>query len=70
MYNKKFKGDVCSHSISFILDNFFRRILQNPEKIVKEYIGNGDTVIDLGCGPGFFSIEMAKMVGTTGKVYC
>ncbi|MBU2429671.1 MAG: class I SAM-dependent methyltransferase, partial [Proteobacteria bacterium] len=41
-----------------------------PEKIVKEYIGNGDTVIDLGCGPGFFSIEMAKMVGTTGKVYC
>ncbi len=26
------------------------------------------TVLDLGCGPGFFSIEMAKMVGASGKV--
>ncbi len=26
------------------------------------------TVLDIGCGPGFFSIEMAGMVGTTGKV--
>ncbi|MBC8440740.1 MAG: class I SAM-dependent methyltransferase [Deltaproteobacteria bacterium] len=69
MYNKEFKGDVCSHSHSFFLDNFIRRILQNPKKIVGEYIRQGDTVIDLGCGPGFFSIDMAKMVGDTGKVY-
>jgi ubiquinone/menaquinone biosynthesis C-methylase UbiE len=69
MYNKEFKGDVCSHSHSFFLDNFFRKILQNPKKIVGEYISKGDTVIDLGCGPGFFSIEMAKMVGDTGKIY-
>ncbi len=25
-------------------------------------------VLDIGCGPGFFSVEMAKMVGTTGRV--
>lgn len=60
---------VCSHSHSFILDNFIRRFLQNPRKIVGEYIEKGDTIIDLGCGPGFFSIEMAKMVGRTGRVY-
>jgi ubiquinone/menaquinone biosynthesis C-methylase UbiE len=69
MPDKEFKGDVCSHSHAFFLDNFFRKIIQNPKKIVGEYITTGDTVIDLGCGPGFFSIEMAKMVGAAGKVY-
>ena len=26
------------------------------------------TVLDLGCGPGFFSVDMARMVGRTGRV--
>jgi len=26
------------------------------------------TVLDLGCGPGFFSVEMARMVGKSGRV--
>jgi ubiquinone/menaquinone biosynthesis C-methylase UbiE len=26
------------------------------------------TVLDLGCGPGFFSVEMAQMVGRSGRV--
>jgi FkbM family methyltransferase len=26
------------------------------------------TVLDIGCGPGLFSIAMAKMVGKSGKV--
>jgi len=26
------------------------------------------TVLDLGCGPGFFSIDMAEVVGKTGRV--
>ena len=25
-------------------------------------------VLDVGCGPGFFTVEMAKMVGDSGKV--
>ena len=32
------------------------------------YIHEGMTVLDLGCGPGFFAIEIAKMVGDSGKV--
>ncbi|MBU0970787.1 MAG: methyltransferase domain-containing protein [Proteobacteria bacterium] len=68
MYNKNFKGDVCSHSHSFFLDNFIRRIIQNPKKILDGYIQKGYTIVDLGCGPGYFSIDMAKMAGKTGKV--
>jgi ubiquinone/menaquinone biosynthesis C-methylase UbiE len=61
-------GHVCPHKIGFILDNWFRRLIQSPKKIVGEYIRRGDTVIDMGCGPGFFSIDMAKMVGEEGRV--
>jgi ubiquinone/menaquinone biosynthesis C-methylase UbiE len=59
---------VCPHKIAFMLDNPIRKLFQNPSKVVGEYIHPGDTVIDLGCGPGFFSIPMAVMVGENGKV--
>jgi ubiquinone/menaquinone biosynthesis C-methylase UbiE len=50
------------------LDNRIRRWLQNPQKILRPYIEEGMVVLDLGCGPGFFSVEMAQMVGKTGRV--
>jgi ubiquinone/menaquinone biosynthesis C-methylase UbiE len=61
-------GHVCPYKYSLFLDNWIRKLFQHPKKIVGEYIGIGDTVIDVGCGPGFFSIEMAKMVGDRGRV--
>ena len=59
---------VCSHKFAFFLDNRLRRLFQNPRKIVGPYITPGDTVLDIGCGPGFFTIDMAKLVGATGRV--
>ena len=59
---------VCPHTISFFLDNWFRKLIQNPKKIVGPYIKPGDTFVDLGCGPGFFSIDMAGLVGPHGKI--
>jgi ubiquinone/menaquinone biosynthesis C-methylase UbiE len=50
------------------LDNRIRRWLQNPQKILRPYIDDGMTVLDIGCGPGFFSIELAQMVGKSGRV--
>jgi ubiquinone/menaquinone biosynthesis C-methylase UbiE len=52
-----------------MLDNWFRRCIQHPKKIAGEYVKKGDTVFDLGCGPGYFSIDLAKMVGESGKVF-
>src|SRR5690349_1662068 len=31
-------------------------------------IGEGDVVLDLGCGPGFTSFELARVVGARGRV--
>ncbi|NTW11354.1 MAG: methyltransferase domain-containing protein [Chlorobiaceae bacterium] len=59
---------VCPVALSGSLDNRIRRWLQNPRKIIEPYINEGMTVLDMGCGPGFFTIEMAMMVGRSGRV--
>jgi ubiquinone/menaquinone biosynthesis C-methylase UbiE len=59
---------ICSWKIAKALDNPIRRLIHNPPKILGGYINPGQTVLDLGCGPGTFSIAMAKMVGESGKV--
>ena len=59
---------VCPVENAGGLDNSIRKFLQNPRKILKPYIGTGMTVLDLGCGPGFFSIEIAKLLHDSGKV--
>jgi ubiquinone/menaquinone biosynthesis C-methylase UbiE len=66
MINRKHR--VCPVEISGFLDNKIRRWLQNPQKILRPYIEEGMTVLDFGCGPGFFSIDMAHMVGSSGRV--
>lgn len=62
------KKRLCPVENAGSLDNKFRRWLQNPQKILKPYVKRGMTVLDQGCGPGFFSVEMAQMVGETGRV--
>ena len=62
------KNRVCPVERADSLDNRIRRWLQNPQKILGGYIEEGMTVLDVGCGPGFFSIEMAQMVGKSGRV--
>ena len=62
------KNRVCPVEKAGSLDNRIRRWFQNPQKILRPYIKEGMTVLDIGCGPGFFSIDMAHMVGKTGRV--
>ena len=62
------KNRVCPVERAGGLDNSFRRWLQNPRKILEPYCKPGMTALDLGCGPGFFSVEMARLVGPTGRV--
>lgn len=59
---------VCPVERAGSLDNFFRRWLQSPAKILNGLVQQGMTVMDYGCGPGFFTMDMAQMVGASGKV--
>lgn len=59
---------VCPWWFAHTFDNPLRRIFHNPEKIFAHYLNEGMTAIDIGCGLGYFSIGMAKIVGKTGKI--
>ena len=59
---------ICPLEKAGTLDTKIRRWLQNPQKILKPYIKEGMTVLDFGCGPGFFSVGLAQMVGESGRV--
>jgi ubiquinone/menaquinone biosynthesis C-methylase UbiE len=62
------KHHVCSASHAFFLDNWLRRAIQDPVKILKGHITQGQTALDIGCGPGAFTTTMTEMVGENGKV--
>ena len=62
------RNRVCPVELANSLDSKLRKWMQNPKKILSPYVREGMTVLDVGCGPGLFSIELAKMVGREGKV--
>lgn len=59
---------VCPSWLYFTLGTYFRKWVHDPEKILKTYVRQGDTAIDIGCGPGFFTLGLAELVGKQGKV--
>jgi len=68
MLNKDIKRTICPVEKAGGLDNKLRRILQNPRRILAPYIKPDMTILDLGCGPGFFTVEIARMLDSKGKV--
>lgn len=48
--------------------DWLRRLHQKPGKFLGELVKPGMTAADIGCGLGFYSVELAKMVGENGRV--
>ena len=51
-----------------IYPDWFRRLHQRPRKFLGELVKPGMIVADIGCGLGFYTTEMACMVGEKGRV--
>jgi len=62
------RTNVCDVKHARHLDSNLRVWIHSQEKILNGLIRPGHTVIDIGCGTGIFTVQMAKMVGETGKV--
>lgn len=64
----KKQNKICPLEKAGSFDTKLRRIIQNPKRLLKPFIKEGMTVLEIGCGPGFFTLDMAQMVGESGKI--
>ena len=62
------KKHICPWWLCFTFDNYFRTLIHDPDKILRPYVRENDTVLDIGPGMGYFTIPLARMVGANGKV--
>jgi ubiquinone/menaquinone biosynthesis C-methylase UbiE len=61
---------VCPWWLGYLLVNPLRKLYYNPETILKPYIHEGMTVLEVGSGMGFFTLPLARLVGESGRVVC
>ena len=70
MARKNHMSDTSFRIMALIHDNPLRHILDNPIRTLRAAgIQPGQQVLEVGCGPGFFTIPAAKLVGDTGYVH-
>jgi len=59
---------VCPWWMGYLLLGPLRRAFQDPARILAPYIRPGMTVLEPGPGMGFFTLELARLVGPSGHV--
>jgi len=59
---------VCPWWLGYLLASPLRRIIQDPRKVLAPYVREGMTVFEPGPGMGFFTLEIARLVGPSGRV--
>ncbi len=58
------------HQLGALLDHQLRARYRNPVETLGLFgVAPGMTVLDVGCGTGLYTTEMARMVGPNGKVH-
>lgn len=59
---------VCPWWLGYFLVNPLRRLWHNPQTLFASYLRPGMTVLEPGPGMGFFTLDLARLVGAQGKV--
>lgn len=59
---------VCPWWLCFTFDNPLRKLIHDPEAILSPYVRTGFHALDIGCGMGYFSVPLARLVGPAGRV--
>jgi predicted methyltransferase len=60
---------VCPWWIGYLLLSPLRRLGQDPAKILAPYVREGMTVFEPGAGMGYFTLELARRVGPSGRAW-
>jgi SAM-dependent methyltransferase len=59
---------VCPWWLGYFLVSPLRRLWQDPSKILSPYVTDGSRVLEPGPGMGFFTLDLARLVGPAGRV--
>jgi SAM-dependent methyltransferase len=59
---------VCPWWLGYLLASPIRRLVEDPSKVLTPYVAEGMTVLEPGPGMGFFTLELARRVGPSGRV--
>ena len=59
---------VCPWWLGYFLVSPLRRLYQPPADILAPYVRPGMTVLEPGPGMGYFTLELARLVGPAGRV--
>jgi 2-polyprenyl-3-methyl-5-hydroxy-6-metoxy-1,4-benzoquinol methylase len=62
------KHRVCPWWLGYLLVSPIRRLQHDPSRILAPYVHEGMTVFEPGPGMGFFTLELARRVGASGRV--
>jgi len=62
------KHNVCPWWAGYLLTSPIRKLTQDPARILRPYVRAGMTVLEPGPGMGFFTLELARLVGPAGRV--
>lgn len=62
------KHGVCPWWAGYFLINPLRRRTQDPAALLAPYVQGDMTVLEPGPGMGFFTLELARLVGPSGRV--
>lgn len=52
----------------YFADNFVRRMIHPPRRLLGPHLSEGAVALDVGCGMGVFAMAMARMMGPAGRV--
>lgn len=61
-------GHVCPAWAGPLLCSPLRRLFERPETLLGDHVRPGMTVLEPGCGMGYFTLPIARMAGPAGRV--
>lgn len=59
---------ICPPWFGYFLLIPLRKRIENPDKMLGPFVREGMVVLEPGCGMGYFSLPLARMVGPSGRV--
>ncbi len=59
---------MCPWWLGYVLVSPVRRLVEPPRALLAAHVAPGMLVVEPGCGMGYFTLELARMVGPGGRV--